>query len=90
MITSLILMILACGIWATIASILIARDLEKRGTPVEFLWLRVMILKYLGKYSRITREETGHVGPLFYHFVIPLNIALVLVIVIVVCVPGYY
>jgi hypothetical protein len=59
---------------------LIARDLEKRGIPVTFVWLRLMILKYLHQYSKITREETGRVGPLFYHYVVPLNVALVLAV----------
>ena len=46
------------------------------------VWLRLMILKYLHEYSKITREETGRVGPLFYHYVVPLNVALVVVIVL--------
>ncbi len=73
---------LVCAVWAVTASLLIARDLQKRGVSVSFVWLRVMILKYLHQYSRITQEETGHVGPLFYHYVVPLNVALVLVIVL--------
>ena len=43
-----------------------------------------MILKYLSQYRRVTLEETGRVGSLFYHYVIPLNMALVLTIVLVV------
>ncbi len=68
--------VLVCAVWAVVASLLIARDLQKRGIPVSFLWLRVLILKYLHEYSRITKEETGHIGPLFYHYVVPLNVAL--------------
>lgn len=71
-----------CVIWAVVASILIARDLAKRGIPVSFLWLRLMILKYLHQYAKVTQDETGHVGPLFYHYVVPLNVALVLAIVL--------
>jgi len=67
-----------------VASVLIARDLERRGISVDFLWLRVLILKYLGKYRKVTLEETGRVGPLFYHYIISLNIALVLVIILVI------
>jgi len=76
-----IAVIVGCGIWAVVASILIARDLEKRGQPVSFVWLRLMILQYLADYSRITAAETGHVGPLFYHYLVPLNVALVLAVV---------
>jgi hypothetical protein len=77
----LLVLILLCGIWAVVASLLIAGDLKKRGIPVSFLWLRLMILKYLHQYSKITHEETGRVGPLFYHYIIPLNVALILAIV---------
>ena len=71
-----------CVVWAVVAAILIAADLHKRGIAVSVVWLRVMILKYLHEYSKITREETGRVGPLFYHYVVPLNVALVVVIVL--------
>ena len=76
----LIGLLLVCAIWAVSAAVLIARDLEKRGIPVSFVWLRLMILKYLHQYSKITRAETGRVGPLFYHYVVPLNVALVLAV----------
>ena len=84
MTTVLVPLILACVVWAVVASVLITRELEKRGVTIDFLWLRVMILKYVGQYSKITREETGHVGPLFYHYVIPLCVALVLVVILIV------
>ena len=70
-----------CVVWAIVAAILIAVDLSKRGVPVNVIWLRVMILKYLHEYSKLTREETGRVGPLFYHYVVPLNVALILVLI---------
>ena len=78
--TILVGLLLVCAIWAVTAAVLIARDLEKRGIPVSFVWLRLMILKYLHQYSKITREERGRVGPLFYHYVVPLNVALVLAV----------
>jgi len=66
------------------ASLLIARDLEKRGVHVSYLWLRGMILKYLSQYRQVTLQETGQVGSLFYHYVIPLNMALALTIILMV------
>ena len=80
----LICLILVCGVWAVVASLLIARDLERRGVHVSYLWLRVMIFKYLSQYRRVTLEETGQVGSLFYHYIIPLNMALVLTIILVI------
>jgi hypothetical protein len=73
---------LSCVAWAVVAAVLIAANLHKRGVPISFVWLRFMVLKYLHEYAKLTREETGRVGPLFYHYVVPLNIALVLMIVI--------
>jgi hypothetical protein len=43
-----------------------------------------MIPKHLHQYSKITQEETGRVGPLFYHYVVPLNVALVLALILAV------
>ena len=84
MTTLLISLILICAAWAVVASLLITRNLEQHGISVEFLWLRAKILIYLGEYRKITLEETGHVGLLFYHYVIPLCIALALAIILVV------
>ena len=80
----LIVLALVCAVWAVVASIAIARDLSRRGREVSVVWLRVMILKYLHEYAKATQEETGKVGPLFYHYVVPLNVALVLVIILAV------
>jgi hypothetical protein len=43
-----------------------------------------MILKYVYQYVKITRQETGRIGPLFYHYVVPLNVALVLAVAMLV------
>jgi hypothetical protein len=75
---------LACGLWAGVASVLIARYLQVRGVKVNYFLLRILIIKYLSQYREMSRNETGRVGPLFYHYVIPLLTALVLAIVIIV------
>lgn len=75
---------LICVIWATVTAVLIAHDLRKRGVSVRIFWLRLMILRYLHEYAKVTREETSRVGPLFYHYVVPLNVALVIFFVLAV------
>lgn len=75
---------LACVAWGVAAALLIARDLERRGLSVNYIWLRLFIIKYLDQYARTTREETGRIGPLFYHYIVPLNVALILFIVLAV------
>jgi hypothetical protein len=76
--------LLVCALWAVTAAMLIARELDRRGMPVSFVWLRLMILKYVYQYVKITRQETGRIGPLFYHYVVPLNVALVLAVAMLV------
>ena len=76
----LLFLMLVCGVWAVVASLLIVRDLEKRGISINFLLLRLMLLKYLHQYREITKEETGRVGPLFYHYIVSINGVLVLVL----------
>ena len=71
-----------CAVWGVVAALLIVANLHRRGVPVNYLWLRLLILKYLGQYAKITQEETGRVGPLFYHYVVPLNVALVLCVIL--------
>lgn len=73
---------LICVAWAVVAAVMIAANLHKRGIPISFVWFRLMVLKYLHEYAKLTREETGKVGPLFFHYVVPLNIALVIMIVL--------
>ena len=82
----LIVLMVACAFWAVVASILIARYLQNRGYKVSYLFLRIMIFKYLGQYRELTKRETGHVGPLFYHYVVPLLAALALAIIVIVLV----
>jgi len=68
-----------CGV---ASAVMIAGALQKRGVKVNWVWLRWLILsKYLGQYRDITRQETGRPGPLFYSYVIGMNLALVTAIV---------
>jgi hypothetical protein len=69
-------LLLVCATWAVAASLLMVRKLERRGLPVNVVWLRLSLFQHLHQYRRITRQETGHTSPLFYHYVIPLNVAL--------------
>ena len=77
---SFIVVLIVCAVWATAASIMIASNLMNRGISVSFFWLKFKILGYVHQYRKITKEETGRVGPLFYHYVIPLIIALLVVV----------
>ena len=53
----------------------IMRELEKRNIKTSFIFMRLYILKYLYQYRQITIQETGHPGPLFYYYIISINLA---------------
>lgn len=69
------------GLWSVVSSISIAAALQNRGIKVSYLFLRVMIFKYIGQYRKVTRDETGRTGPWFYAFLISVNLALVTAVV---------
>jgi hypothetical protein len=68
---------LLCAVVFTVTSILIASALDKRGVKINVLLIRFLIPKYAHQYKTITRQETGKTGPLFYWWVLSINMALV-------------
>ena len=68
---------LLCVAWYVVTCILIYKALSDRGMNQSFLFLRIMILRYVKQYKEITRKETGRTGPLYYHYLISINAALV-------------
>jgi hypothetical protein len=73
----------ACVIWNVITSLRIYDDLRRRNIRVSFLWLRVLAPKYAQQYKRITTQENGRPGPLFYHWIVSINLALVFAVIAV-------
>jgi hypothetical protein len=71
-------------IWYVVSTIRIYAFLSKRGINLNFLFLNVLILKYASQYKELTLKETGQIGPLYYHWIIPINIALVCAIILLV------
>lgn len=63
--------------WGVVSSLMIADALQKRGTRINWIFLRILIIKYVGQYRDVTRTETGRTGPWYYSFVIAMNVALV-------------
>jgi len=64
-------------VWFIVSGMMIVNDLMKRGHKINFIFIKVMFPVYAHRYKKITLEETGKVGSLFYHWVIAINIALV-------------
>ena len=78
--TLLILAIVFVGLFV-IFSMMIVRDLSKRGVKINFVLLRLYLIKYISQYKQITLKETGKIGPLYYPCIVSVSLALVLAIV---------
>ncbi len=77
---SLILAIL-CLVWGVVSSIVVASFLSNRGIKIGLLFFRVMVLKYIHQYRKITMQEQGKPGRWFYAYIISMNLALVFAII---------
>jgi hypothetical protein len=73
----------AAVIWHITATILIYEALRKRNVKVSFLFLKFLAPKYASQYKEITRKETGKTGPLFFHWILSINTALIAAILII-------
>ena len=67
-------------VWYIVSGIMIVNELKKRKQKILFIFINVMLPVYAHRYKKITLSETGRVGPLFYHWLIAINTALVLAI----------
>jgi hypothetical protein len=62
-------------------SMMIVQEVSKRGVKINFVLLRLYIIKYIDQYKKLTLKETGKVGPLYYPCVGSYVAALVLAII---------
>jgi len=76
----LILALVFVGLFV-IFSIMIVHRLSKSGVKINFILLRLYLVKYIHQYKQITLKETGKIGPLFYPCIVSIILALVLAIV---------
>ena len=72
----LVLALVSVGVFVVLA-MMIVHEVSKRGVKINFLWLRLYIIKYINQYKKITTQETGKPGPLFYPCIISVNLALI-------------
>lgn len=64
-----------------ICSMTIVGELMKRGIKINFFLLKLYIIKYINQYKRITTEESGKPGPLFYPCIVSVNLTLVFALI---------
>ena len=69
-------------VWHVVTDLRLYTFLRKRGESVSFLWLRALAPRYAFLYKRLTEAEKGRPGPLFYHWIVSINLVLVFVVAV--------
>ncbi len=67
-----------------ISSIAIIDYLSNRGVKINFFLLRLMIIPYADRYRKLTKQENGRTGKLYYVWLGSVNLALICVILSIV------
>ena len=78
----------ACIVWYVVATIRIMDYVQKKGVKINWFLIRLLLPSYVGKYQKLTREETGKTGPLFYHWITSINAALVFAVLAILFMKG--
>lgn len=65
-----------CAVTGVVLMIAMTSAVQARGYKINWVLLRLFVLKYIIEYRNITIKESGRPGPLFYPFVISMNLAL--------------
>ena len=60
-------------VWYVVATIRIMDYVQKKGVKINWFLVRLLLPSYVGKYQKLTREETGKTGVWFYHWIIAIN-----------------
>jgi len=67
-----------CGI---VFSLMITSYLSKHGIKINYLLLRLYLPKYIHQYRKLTIEENGKPGNLFYAVIVSWSLTLVFIII---------
>ena len=77
----LLFLAVACAVWAVVSAVMLTAALDRRGIETPFPFIGALLFRNLIRYREITLKETGKVGRLFYSYVVPINLSLILVLV---------
>ena len=74
--TFLLLLAIPFAVVGVVLMIAMTIAVRTRGEKINWVFLRLFVFKYISDYRYFTIKETGHPGPLFYPFVVSMNLAL--------------
>ena len=60
-----------------VSTLMMYSYLKDKGEKVSFIWLRLYMISYANRYKKLTKNETGKVGYLFYIWIVSINVALI-------------
>jgi hypothetical protein len=69
-----------CAVWNGATSVRICGELRRRNMKASYFWLRSMAPIYAHRYKKVTTEETGKPGSLYYQWIVSINLAWVLAV----------
>jgi len=67
--------------WGIVSAGAITSFMSRRGVRINFLFIKILIVKYVHQYHELTVRERGRPGTWFYSYVVSMNLALVFAIV---------
>ncbi len=72
---------LTAMLFNVIVTMIIISKLSRRGVKINVIFLRLLFPKYVHQYKKLVTQETGKESPLYYLWLVSINLALVLCIV---------
>lgn len=72
---------LLCALWSVVSAMAITGFLAGRGIKINWIFIKLYIIKYIRQYYEVTMRENGKPGPWFYSYIISINSALLLAII---------
>ena len=78
---SFFILAIISAICGTAFMVMIVSSLSKRGVKINYVFIKLHIIKYIHQYRKLTEEETGKPGNLFYFFIVSMNLALIFTVI---------
>lgn len=73
----------ACLVWYIGATIRIMDYVQRKGVKINWFLIRLLLPFYVGKYQKLTGEETGKTGIWFYQWIIAINGLLIFAVLVI-------
>lgn len=76
----ILVLALAAMLFNVVVTMIIISKLSGRGVKINIIFLRLLFPKYVHQYKKMMTQETGKESPLYYLWLVSINLALALCI----------